>query len=148
MDFHQYAFTRQLEPHQAAALDQHAQVCAIAKGHYMCRQGDKDDVLYLLLAGTVSLEISVPNQGPVQIEHLGAGELLGWSWLTPGSGWMFDIRALTEVKALRIEGSSLRELCERDSRLGYQLCRAYALATAERLNAARMRLLDSFGTHH
>lgn len=139
-----HSFTKQLAPHYADLLSHYARECTIAPGGYLWRQGDTSDVLYLLCSGKVALEISVPNQGPLQIESVEEDEILGWSWLMPPARWNFDGRAITEVCALRFEGSCLREMCECDKLLGYQVFKAFAEATAKRLHSARLRLLDFF----
>ena len=52
-------------------------------GDRVYREGDPADKFYLLRHGNVALEVHVPGRPPLVIETLGAGEVLGWSWLVP-----------------------------------------------------------------
>ena len=140
-----HAFARQLNSQHAETLDRCAQECTVAAGGYLWKQGDVSDVLYLICSGKVALEISVPNRGPIQIESVEKDEILGGSWLLPLSHWSFDARALTEVAAFRLDGTRLRQICEYDTVLGYHVLKAFAVATAQRLQLVRLRLLDFFG---
>src|SRR5436305_2698346 len=57
-------------------------------------EGESADQFYLLRSGKVSLEIYTPERGPIVVETLGEGDVLGWSWLTPPYRWNLDARAL------------------------------------------------------
>jgi CRP/FNR family transcriptional regulator, cyclic AMP receptor protein len=87
----------------------------------------------------------VPARGPVTIETIDAGEVLGWSWLFPPYRWHFDARALTVVRATVFDGACLRQKCETDSDLGYRLMARFAQVLIERLQWTRIRLLDVYG---
>ncbi len=45
------------------------------------REGDPADTFYVVRHGSVALETFVPARGPVVIETIDAGEVVGWSWL-------------------------------------------------------------------
>ena len=40
------------------------------------------------------VEIDVPTRGPITLQTLADGEMLGWSWLFPPYRWQFDARAV------------------------------------------------------
>jgi CRP/FNR family transcriptional regulator, cyclic AMP receptor protein len=109
------------------------------------RDGEEANTFYVVRHGTVALETFVPSRGPVTIETLGAGEVVGWSWLFPPYRWHFDARALSLVRATVFDGTCLREKCEADPRLGYQLMSRFAQVVIERLQWTRLRLLDVYG---
>ncbi len=73
-----------------------------------------------------ALETYFPARGPVTIETLEAGEVLGWSWLFPPYRWHLDARALTTVRATAFDGACLRGKCEADPALGYELMSRFA----------------------
>jgi CRP/FNR family transcriptional regulator, cyclic AMP receptor protein len=54
-----------------------------AEDEYIFRDGEAADSFFLIRHGSVALEAFVPARGPVVIETLEAGEVLGWSWLFP-----------------------------------------------------------------
>jgi CRP/FNR family transcriptional regulator, cyclic AMP receptor protein len=74
----------------------------------------------------------------LEIQTVGEGSMLGWSWLIPPYRWSFDAQAITETTVLAVDGEKLRDACERDLKLGYELMKRFALLMAKRLNAARM----------
>jgi CRP-like cAMP-binding protein len=83
------------------------------------------------------------------MQTLGPGEVLGWSWLYPPFSWLFTARTLTPVTAIFFYGSRLRERCEADHELGYELMKRTAETAVKRLQVTRERLLaleDDAGT--
>jgi CRP/FNR family transcriptional regulator, cyclic AMP receptor protein len=115
------------------------------EGELIFRDGDSANAFFVLRHGTVALETFVPARGPVTIETLDAGEVLGWSWLFPPYRWHFDARALSLVRATSFDGSCLRAKCESDPRLGYDLMSRFAQVMIDRLQSTRLRLLDVYG---
>ncbi len=114
-------------------------------GAYVFREGDPADVFYVVRHGSVALEAFVPAGGPVMIETIDAGEVLGWSWLFPPYRWHFDARALATVRATAFDGACLRDKCAADPALGYRLMGRFAQVLIERLQWTRLRLLDVYG---
>ena len=74
-----------------------------------------------------------------------AGDAVGWSWLVPPYLWLFDARAVEPVGAVCFDGVCLRDRCEQDPRLGYELMKLVSQVMLSRLTAARVRLLDLYG---
>ena len=116
-----------------------------AAGDRIFREGDAADAFYVIRHGSVALEAFVPARGPVMIETIEAGEVLGWSWLFPPYRWHFDARALSAVRATGFDGACLREKCDADPAFGYQLMGRFAQVAIERLQWTRLRLLDVYG---
>ena len=114
-------------------------------GENLFRQGDAADAFYIVRHGSVSLETFVPGRGPILIETIEAGEMIGWSWLFAPYRWHFDARALTVVRATGFDGACLRQKCEDDPALGYDLMSRFAQVLIERLQWTRLRLLDVYG---
>ena len=115
------------------------------EGDLLFREGDDASTFYLVRHGSVALEMFVPGRGPVTIETLDAGEVVGWSWLFPPHRWHFDARALSLVRATSFDGACLRGKCEGDPRLGYDLMSRFAQVMIDRLQWTRLRLLDVYG---
>ena len=111
-------------------------------GAHLWRQGERHETCYLILQGQLALEIYVPLHGPLNVETIHAGELLGGSGLVSSHNWNFDARALTDVQAIAIDCTKLRQIAEEDHELGYQIYRALARILDARLTSARRRLLD------
>jgi CRP-like cAMP-binding protein len=116
-----------------------------APGDFLLREGEPAETFYVLRAGRVALEIDAPPRGPVIVETLGPGEVVGWSWLFPPYRWHFDVVALEPVRAIAFDGGCLRRKCDEDPRLGLELTRRFAGMIVTRLQATRLRLLDLYG---
>jgi len=114
-------------------------------GEFLCREGEPADNFYLVRHGRVTLELFVPQKGPVRIQTLDAGEVVGWSWLVEPYTWHFDARALEPVVAVSLDGVCLRTKCDADPRLGYELLKRFAHVMEQRLHSARLGLLDLYG---
>ena len=118
-----------------------------ADGEMLFREGDDAAVFYVIRHGRVALEMFVPSRGPVTIETVDAGEVIGWSWLFPPYRWHFDAQALGLVRATVFDAACLRQKCEQDTAFGYDLMGRFAQVLIERLQWTRLRLLDVYGNN-
>jgi CRP/FNR family cyclic AMP-dependent transcriptional regulator len=116
-----------------------------AAGDHLLREGEPANEFFAIRYGSVALETFVPQRGAVMIETLHGGDLLGWSWLFPPQLTVYDARALGVVRVVAFDGACLREKCEEDPRLGYELMKRFTGIIVERLQATRLRLLDVYG---
>jgi CRP-like cAMP-binding protein len=116
-----------------------------ADGEIVFREGDDADTFYVIRHGRVALETFVPARGPVTIETIDPGEVIGWSWLFAPYRWHFDARALGLVRATQFDAACLREKCEQDPAFGYDLISRFTQVLIERLQWTRLRLLDLYG---
>lgn len=114
-------------------------------GQMIFREGDLANRFYLILQGAVALETFTRARGKLLIQTLGAGEVLGWSWLFAPFKWHFDARAIEPTEAVFFYGTRLREQCEEDHDLGYELIKRAAQVMMQRLQATRRRLLVAHG---
>ena len=115
------------------------------EGQMLFREGEPADEFYLIRTGQVTIEVHVPGRGPAIWETVGEGDVLGWSWLFPPYRWHFDARALQPTRALAFDGKCLRGKCDQDHDLGYELMKLCAAVMVQRLQAARLQLLDLYG---
>jgi CRP/FNR family transcriptional regulator, cyclic AMP receptor protein len=113
-------------------------------GTYIFREGGQADVFYLIRSGRVGLEISPPHRKPMLLGTVDAGEILGWSWLLPPYQWKFNARAMESIRAIALDGKCLRNKCEENHDLGYELLKRFAQVIEKRLEATRLQLLDVY----
>ncbi|MEQ4300073.1 cyclic nucleotide-binding domain-containing protein [Plantactinospora sp. B6F1] len=114
-------------------------------GYRLFAAGRPATRFWLLRTGRVSLDLPTPGRGDVAIETVGAGDLLGWSWLFPPQRWQFGAVAVEPVRAVEFDASGVRHLMEDDTALGYELTRRFMAVMLDRLQATRTRLLDLYG---
>jgi len=116
-----------------------------AAGDRLLTENEQADAFFAIRHGTVAIETYVPQRGGVTIETLHGGDVLGWSWLFPPYRTTFDARALGVVRTISFDGTCLRQKCDDDPQLGYELMKRFAAVMVERLQATRLRLLDVYG---
>jgi len=114
-------------------------------GTFLLREGDPANRFFLIRRGAVSLEVHAPGRASLRIETLGAGEVVGWSWLFEPFRWQLDGRAIELCELIEFDGACLRGKCDIDHELGYQLMRRFARNIVDRLQATRLQLLDVYG---
>ena len=136
-----------LTPDHRATLAGCARNCGFEAGERIMREGEPADAFYVIRHGAVALETVVPQRGPVVVQTLHDGELLGWSWLVPPYRTAFDARSLGSTRAIVFDGACLRGKCDADPALGYALLKLLSGVFVERLQDTRLRLLDLYGKH-
>jgi CRP/FNR family cyclic AMP-dependent transcriptional regulator len=118
-------------------------------GTYIFREGEPaSQQFYIIRHGKVALEVFAAQHGPVTIETIEEGEVLGWSWLSPPYRWLFRARVVEPVRAIALDGVCLRAKGEEDHDFGYEFMKQVALIIVGRLQATRMHLLDLYGLIH
>ncbi len=141
----QHPFFADLDAETLDLISGCAANASFSAGEYIFREGDPADQFYVIRFGKISVEINTPNRGPHSVQTLGAGEVLGWSWLIPPHRWRFDGRALELVRAIGLNGKCLRAKCDDNRELGYRLLSRFAGVMVKRLEAARLQLMDVYG---
>jgi len=136
---------RDMPPEALDLLSGCASNVRFADDEMLFREGDDADVFYVIRHGRVALETFVPARGPVTIETIDPGEVVGWSWLFAPYRWHFDARALGLVRATQFDAACLRAKCEQDPAFGYDLILRFTQVLIERLQWTRLRLLDVYG---
>jgi CRP/FNR family transcriptional regulator, cyclic AMP receptor protein len=111
------------------------------KGQIIFREGELANRFYVIERGKVDLESSGGAGDPVVIDTIGSGNLLGWSWMFPPYVWRFTARAVEPTTAIFFYGTILREYCERDPSLGYELLKRMAPVMIRRMQGARQKML-------
>ena len=117
------------------------------KGELIFREGEKAEKVYLIESGTVALEAYYAPKSIVVVDTIGAGELLGLSWLIPPHKWRVSARACESTTAIVFIGAILHEYSERDHSLGFQLFKRISEVMARRLESSRQRLLELAAEH-
>ncbi len=110
-------------------------------GELIFREGEMANRFYLIVEGRVQLEAEVPDRPGVLVDYIVEGDVLGWSWLFPPYTWNFTARAVEPVRAIFFYGTWLRERCDADPALGYELMKRTTAVVIRRLQAARQQLV-------
>jgi CRP/FNR family cyclic AMP-dependent transcriptional regulator len=117
--------------------DRHREILAECSMHASFRAGEKvvetgepADCFYLIISGSIGLE-APGGRAPLPIKNIGAGDILGWSWLFPPDCWHFDAIAGEPTEVIYFYASRLRQECDRDQGLGYELFKRLAQRNGE-----------------
>ena len=125
-----------------ALLADCAMVVRFEPGQIIFREGENANRFYLIESGRIALESTGAPAGTVEIETVHTGELLGWSWMFPPYAWHFTARAIEPTVAIFFYGTILRDYCERNHSLGYELFKRMTAVMVKRLEMARKRMLS------
>jgi len=140
-----HPFLHGMSPDQLGVLAKTACVVRFPARHRLFEDGGHATRFWLIRSGQVALDLDVPGEGPMIIETIGMGEMLGWSWLFPPYKWAFGAVAGTPVEAFEFDGAAVRAACAADSVLGNELTGRFTQVLANRLQATRVRLLGRSG---
>jgi CRP/FNR family transcriptional regulator, cyclic AMP receptor protein len=140
-----HPFFEGLEPKYLQLITSCASNVRFEAETYIFREGEPASLFYIIRQGKVALETLAGSRGPITIETIEAGEVLGWSWLFPPYRWHFDARVVEPTRAIVLDGVCLRTKGETDHDLGYELVKRVAQIMMQRLQATRLQLLDVYG---
>jgi CRP-like cAMP-binding protein len=138
-----HPFLHDMSHDHLAVLAEAAADVTFPARHRLFEDGGSASRFWLIQSGCVTLDLHVPGQGRMNIDTIGMGELLGWSWLFPPYRWAFGAVATGPVEAFEFDGRLVRAYCESDPVLGYEVTQRLAHVVAKRLQATRVRLITS-----
>ncbi|WP_442754747.1 cyclic nucleotide-binding domain-containing protein [Methylocystis sp. JAN1] len=119
----------------------------IEAGEFVFHEGEAADHFYLIREGRVALQVSAPGRGASTFLTLGPGEVFGVNWLVPPYRWVYDARALELTRAIAMDARCLRDKCEADHDLGYDIMKRLMPILIDRLHTTRLQFLDLYGSH-
>lgn len=140
----EHPFFADLESYYISLLVNCASNVRFEGGKYILREGEEANQFYLIREGRVAIEIRPPQGKPMIVNTLGAGDVLGWSWLVPPYTWRFAARAVEGTRAIALDAKCLRGKCEQNHDLGYELLKRFSQNIYTMLDATRMQLLDVY----
>jgi len=140
-----HAFLAGFPPAAIALVAEHADTATFRPGVLLFREGSPADVTYFITKGCVSIEVHVPNRGPMVVETLRPGQVVGLSWAAPPFRYQFDARAVDEVEVVSVDTARLRVALAENPVVGFLLLDRLTAVILERLQATRIRLLDIYG---
>jgi CRP/FNR family transcriptional regulator, cyclic AMP receptor protein len=145
-------FLRGLPDRHLATLAALCRHVAVPSGRRLFDEDTRADRFWLIDAGQVVIDTTVPGRGRLIIETLGRGDVTGVSWLLPppvkgewGGGWgRFGAVTTQPMQAFEFDAGAVRGACDTDAALGYELSRRVAGIVVRRLEATHARLIDAY----
>jgi len=136
----EHPFLRGLNERHFEALAACAMRLHFNAGDVIFREGDPANRFYLIIKGKIAIE-SDSGEKRLTVQTVGAGNVLGWSWLFPPYYLHFNARALEPTEVMFFYGTRLREMCDEDPELGYEMLKRIAKVVIERLVTTEKKLL-------
>jgi len=140
-----HPFVEGLEPGIVDLIAGCAKNVVYQANEYMFRESESADFFYLIRHGTVALEMFIPGKGPHTFLTAKGGEIVGSAWLIPPYRWTYDARAVELTRAIAFECKCLRDKCEADHHVGYELMKRFIPPLLERLQMTQLQTADVYG---
>jgi len=141
----QHPFLKNLEQKYVQLLVGCAVNVRFEAGSFIFREGEDANRFYILRAGRVAVEIHNGGREAITIETLGEGDVLGWSWLVPPYKCHADAQAVELTRAIALDGKCIRDKCQSDPSLGYELMMRIVPLITHQLQATQLQLMDVYG---
>ena len=137
----QQPFLSGMRPVHLERVSNYAHRSVFRAGSRIFHEGGHANRCWIIREGRVDVDTTIPERGVVTVETLGPGAMLGWSWMFPPYTWQFTARAVEPTAAIFFYGTILREYCEKDHSLGYELLKRMSAVMVKRLQAGRKNML-------
>ena len=138
----QQQFFKGLNTQQLQLLAVSAWEMNFETGATIFEEGSPANRFFLILSGQVELSSEMEDRNMIPVQTLGPGDDLGWSWLFPPYSMHFTARALEPTTTIFFYGIQLREQCEQDHELGYQIMKRIAEVATQSLRATQRHLMQ------
>ncbi|MEM0444533.1 MAG: Crp/Fnr family transcriptional regulator [Nitrososphaerota archaeon] len=140
-----HPFTRGLADERVKDLASISTLARFRVGQKIFEEGEIHKRLYLVVYGLVALHFHVPTKGEFRFETIGAGEVLGWSSILEPFRKTSGATAVENTLTISIDSEKLIRMMESDKAFGFEIYKKIVGIVADRLRAARMRLVDIYG---
>jgi CRP/FNR family transcriptional regulator, cyclic AMP receptor protein len=107
-----------------------------AAGDAVYEVGREERALYVLLAGTVEVDVEAPRAGERTVAELGPGSVFGESSFFHASPHSATVRAQSDVRLLRLDRARFNELLHKSSLGALRVAANAAKILADRLQQA------------
>jgi len=142
-ELQRHPFLAGMPPEHYALLAGMARYAEFPANAILFPEGDEAHEFFLLIDGRVALELVSQGQS-LRIDTLEPGTALGWSAVLLGRGKHFQARALEPARALVFPGVEVLAACHREPKFGVDLMHRLLGLVSKRLQAARIRVLDTY----
>ncbi len=133
----------ELSSEQINTLEKIAGVRYLNSGEVLFREGDNDNLLYIVSEGRLAIDILVPGHGQVCIYYAEPLDLVGWDRMTPVARQRItSVTAEQDSYLIYLNATALSELCDTDPVIGMTIMRRMSNIIASRLLSMRIKLLE------
>ncbi len=113
---------------------------AVPAGAQIHTEGEPADILSIIVDGKVDIQYTLVNGERRIVDTLELGDILGWPAMVEPYRITCIATARTATRLIKVDAKRLRELCERDTLLGYRIMGQVIKLLSERLEGARVQV--------
>lgn len=140
----EHSFFKDLKPEYLEFIAGCGSNTIFKAGDIILKEQEAADKFYLIRHGMVAIDICISSHSSITVQTIHDGDILGWSWLVPPHRNRFTARAVENTRAIALDGVCLRNKCEQNHDLGYELHKRLTAVFTQRLEVTRMQLLDMY----
>lgn len=140
VDSHPYF--KRLRPEFLSILEGGASIAEFEPDSYLFREEERARRQFLLTEGMVALEFGVPGKDAWTFMTVDGGGIVGYAWAYPPHRYYYDCRAVKQTKAIVLDAEYLQAKCRENHEFGYEVMVGCADIVSQRLQAARLQLLN------
>lgn len=107
-------------------------------------EGGEADHFYLILTGSVALDMFVPGHGMVTVQTLGSGDALGWSFFIPPHQWHYTATTRTPTDVISFSAAAIRAKAEENREFREELLSRVAKTLLRRLESSRAEIVNLY----
>ena len=137
----QHPFFRDMKREHIGVVSKGATEMEFKRGEFLIHEDEPANRFFLIERGKVAVEAHDPGPIGVEVEELGPGEVLGWSWLFPPFTWHLRARAVEPTKVIVLNAAHLLRVAVNDHAFGYEIMKRVSQIIIHRLQAARRQLV-------
>jgi CRP/FNR family transcriptional regulator, cyclic AMP receptor protein len=141
-----HPFFQGMTPEHLAAVAASGSLVQFKAGEFLCKEDEEALDFYVIISGSVAVEIFTDTQGPLTTRTVEEGEVLGWLWFEKPYHWHMDARARQVTRVVALGVKSLKSKCEADHDLGYEIMKRYAHYLAVQFRVTKLQLVDMYGS--
>jgi len=132
---------RTLDDKQLREVEKMCDYEELEAGTIICKQGHKEENLYIIEHGAVGIILEVGPLAQRQVQAVTDYEVFGWSAMLDPYICTATVKALENTKVLAFDGQELSGLCVTKPEIGCRISRGIARVVASRLRQAYAQLL-------
>lgn len=134
----------ELDDEQVEKLANIGMLRQLKTGEALYCEGVKQDYVYVLLEGEITLDLYVPSYGHIHVYTAQPLDVIGWDPFAPVIRQrLSDAIALKPSLLVAFPGEAFRQVCEEDHELGFVIYRRLTNVVASRLLNVRLAMTDA-----
>ncbi|MFU8772276.1 MAG: cyclic nucleotide-binding domain-containing protein [Anaerolineales bacterium] len=154
-----YSFFSCLNHEQITAISMNSAELSVKEGEYFFHEGDKLDHFYLIIEGSVAVNLEITDREKKQsvsdqlvgnletkeiiICTLGSGDIFGISAIVPPNFAASSAKSFSASRVIRVDCGPLREDFNTDTQFGYTMALKAAQIFRERLRNVYIETIAS-----